>query len=107
MGRNSLTPACCRKQETQIVVENYESAVKVLMTHEGGKHYVGPLTVMRAKKQRSICYNELKRRGYSGDELNYVPTFEPHEIDPVKPAEDLTQAITVDQPSQTEQSVHV
>lgn len=119
MSKNRLTPSICRRQDKRIVIDNYEAAIKVLMTHEQGVHPVKPSEVDRAKKQRAICYNDLRRRGMSEAELDYEPELKPHEISTVPrqwrpadesavaPAEDTSAAVTPDHnPSQEENPIH-
>jgi hypothetical protein len=72
MSRIRLTPAICRRQQTEIVIENFENANKRLRAHNAGRP-IGPLTLMRAKKQKAICRTELLRRGIPKDDLDYEP----------------------------------
>src|SRR5688572_27794737 len=71
-NRVRLTPAIARQQANEVVIENFEAANKVLREARLGRP-TGPATLWRARKQRFICYNELVRRGYSRDDLDYEP----------------------------------
>jgi len=97
MGRLRLTPALCRRQAKEIVIENYEAAVKVLLTYERGVA-VAPSVLAKAKRQRSICFNELRRRGFTADELDYVPELRPDEVDRPEGA-DAGPTVPIEDPS--------
>lgn len=103
MAKRKLTKGIARSQNNQVNIENFEAAVKVLLTHEQGIHPVKPTVVAAARRQKAICYEVLRSRGFSSDELNYVPELGPDEVDPevdpvVAPAEDLSEAITRELP---------
>ena len=79
--RVRLTPAWCRQQLTEVVVENFEAANQLLRgARQGAK--VGPATLVRAQRQRATCYNELVRRGVSREDLDYEPE-DPEVSEPV------------------------
>jgi len=47
-------PAWCRQQLTEVVVENFEAANKLLRAARNGTK-IGPATLARAQKQRGTC----------------------------------------------------
>lgn len=72
-ARARLTPALCRRQTTEVVIENYEAAMRLLELHRQQPRKVTFSTLARARRQRAICYNELIRRGHDREALEYVP----------------------------------
>lgn len=83
--RIRLTPALCRQQLTEVVIENFEAANKLLRSARHGGEY-GPATLAQARKQRVICYNELRRRGVPREDLDY----EPDQTEVAEPSETLS-----------------
>ena len=71
-NRVRLTPALARQQANEVVIENFEAANKVLREARLGRP-TGPATLWRARKQRFICYNELIKRGFDREALDYEP----------------------------------
>lgn len=67
--KNQLTPAIAKGLSVEHLIELYENAVKVFK----GAPKEMPSTRMRAEKRVSVARAELLRRGFSKDEVDYIP----------------------------------
>jgi hypothetical protein len=69
--RFRLTRATARIQKETTLVDSYESAQTVLREQRNSPGSIGPMMFAKARREKLILRNELLRRGFEADALDY------------------------------------
>lgn len=69
--RNRITPAIVKTLKKEVLIEAFEGNRNWLRAVEAGKIEGGPMSLAKARRYHVIFRNELLRRGFDKDEVDY------------------------------------